>query len=48
MFAALRKSAIGVRRGKARLHPRHVVPKPAQAYEPEMPVEVREWRWLIW
>jgi hypothetical protein len=27
----------------SRLHPRHVVPKPAQAYEPEMPVEVREW-----
>src|SRR5258705_13540077 len=26
-----------------RLHPRHVVPKPAQAYEPEVPVEVREW-----
>jgi hypothetical protein len=25
------------------LHPRHVVPKPAQAYEPEVPVEVREW-----
>jgi hypothetical protein len=22
----------------SRLHPRHVVPKPAQAYEPEMPV----------
>src|SRR5262249_40206161 len=27
----------------SRLHPRHVVPKPAQAYEPEMPVEGREW-----
>ena len=27
----------------SRLHPRHVVPKPAQAYEPEVPVEVREW-----
>src|SRR5712691_3562492 len=26
-----------------RLHPRHVVPKPAQAYEPEVPVKVREW-----
>src|SRR5260370_8646314 len=26
----------------SRLHPRHVVPKPAQAYEPEVPVEVRE------
>ena len=22
----------------SRLHPRHVVPKPAQAYEPEVPV----------
>jgi len=27
----------------SRLHPRHVVPKPAQAYEPEVPVQVREW-----
>src|SRR5439155_22000581 len=27
----------------SRLHPRHVVPKPAQAYKPEVPVEVREW-----
>ena len=27
----------------SRLRPRHVVPKPAQAYEPEVPVEVREW-----
>src|SRR5258708_671555 len=27
----------------SRLHPRHVVPKPSQAYEPEVPVEVREW-----
>jgi hypothetical protein len=26
----------------SRLHPRHVVPKPAQAYAPEMPVKVRE------
>ena len=26
----------------SRLHPRHVVPKPAQAYELEMPVKVRE------
>ncbi len=24
-------------------HPRHVVPKPGQAYEPEVPVKVREW-----
>ena len=24
-------------------HPRHVVPKPTQAYEPEVPVKVREW-----
>ena len=27
----------------SRLHPRHVVPKPAQAYEPEVPVKVRKW-----
>jgi hypothetical protein len=27
----------------SRLRPRHVMPKPAQAYEPEVPVEVREW-----
>jgi hypothetical protein len=27
----------------SRLHPRHVMPKPAQAYEPEVPVEVRGW-----
>src|SRR6266702_2538973 len=27
----------------SRLHPRHVVPKPRQAYEPEVPVKVREW-----
>ena len=27
----------------SRLRPRHVVPKPGQAYEPEVPVEVREW-----
>jgi hypothetical protein len=27
----------------SRLHPRHVVPKLAQAYEPEVPVEMREW-----
>src|ERR1700687_3993330 len=26
-----------------RLRPRHVVPKPAQAYEPEVPVKVRDW-----
>src|SRR4029077_84129 len=26
----------------SRLHPRHVVPKPAQAHEPEVPVKVRE------
>jgi hypothetical protein len=24
----------------SRLHPRHVVPKPTQAYEPEVPVKV--------
>src|SRR5580692_3924538 len=28
----------------SRLRPRHVVPKPAQTYEPEVPVEVREWK----
>src|SRR6267142_1700811 len=27
----------------SRLHPRHVVPKPRQAYEPEVPVKVRKW-----
>src|ERR1035437_1975771 len=27
----------------SRLHPRHVVPKPAQSYEPKVPVKVREW-----
>src|SRR6266850_3364672 len=27
----------------SRLHPRHVVPKPGQAYEAVIPVEVREW-----
>src|SRR5258708_37010801 len=27
----------------SRLRPRHVVPKPAQAYEPKVPVKVREW-----
>src|ERR1700677_1442344 len=27
----------------SRLRPRHVVPKPGQAYEPEVPVEVRGW-----
>ena len=27
----------------SRLHPQHVVPQPAQAYEPEVPVKVREW-----
>src|SRR5205823_6918549 len=27
----------------SRLHPRHVVPKRGQAYEPEVPVKVREW-----
>ena len=26
----------------SRLHPRHVVPQPAQAYEPQVPVKVRE------
>ena len=27
----------------SRLRPRLIVPKPAQAYEPEVPVKVREW-----
>ena len=27
----------------SRLRPRHVAPKRGQAYEPEVPVEVREW-----
>src|ERR1700680_5016754 len=27
----------------SRLHPRHVVPKPAQAYGPKVPVKMREW-----
>src|SRR6202022_4212736 len=27
----------------SRLHSRHVVPKPAQAYEPKVPVKMREW-----
>src|SRR6516225_4677995 len=27
----------------SRLRPRHVVPKPAQTYEPELLVELREW-----
>src|SRR5262249_55102941 len=27
----------------SRLHPRHVVLKRGQAYEPEVPVKVREW-----
>jgi hypothetical protein len=27
----------------SRLHPRHVVPKSSQAYETEVPVQVREW-----
>ena len=27
----------------SRLHPRHVAPERGQAYEPEVPVQVREW-----
>src|ERR1700735_5045664 len=27
----------------SRLRPRHVLPKPGQTYEPEVPVEMREW-----
>src|SRR5467141_2439929 len=39
----MRISRIRLSDKTSRLHPRHVVPKPAQAYEPEVPVEVREW-----
>jgi hypothetical protein len=31
------------RRSTSRLHPRHVAAKRRQAYEPEVPVKVREW-----
>src|SRR5215218_6866999 len=30
-------------RKTSRLHPRHAAPKRAQAYEPEVPVKLREW-----
>ena len=39
----LRRYRIRLSDKTSRLHPRHVVPKPAQAYEPEVPVKVREW-----
>src|SRR6202521_718344 len=39
----MRISPIRLSDKTSRLHPRHVVPKPAQAYELEMPVKVREW-----
>src|SRR5467141_1504168 len=39
----MRISRIRLSDKTSRLHPRHVVPKPAQAYEPEVPVKVREW-----
>ena len=35
--------ASGSRTRTSRLRPRHVAPKRAQAYEPEVPVKVREW-----
>src|SRR5207253_11094937 len=38
-----RSPASGSRTRLSRLHPRHVVPKPTQAYELEVPVDVREW-----
>src|SRR4051812_44474854 len=38
----MRISRIRLSDKTSRLHPRHVVPKPAQAYEPEVPVKVRE------
>src|SRR5436189_1689418 len=36
-------SPIGLSDKTSRLHPRHVVPQRGQAYEPEVPVKVREW-----
>jgi hypothetical protein len=39
----MRISRIRLSDKTSRLHPRHVVLKPAQAYEPEVPVEVRGW-----
>src|SRR6516164_3797898 len=39
----VRISRIRLSDKSSRLHPRHVVPKPGQAYEPEVPVKVREW-----
>jgi hypothetical protein len=36
------KSKMATKDKTSRLHPRHVVPKPTQAYEPEVPVKVRE------
>ena len=39
----MRISRIRLSDKTSRLHPRRVAPKPAQAYEPEVPVEVREW-----
>ena len=38
----MRISRIRLSDKTSRLRPRHVVPKPAQAYEPEVPVKVRE------
>src|SRR5712672_4468397 len=39
----MRISRIRLSDKTSRLRPRHVVPKLAQAYEPEVPVKVREW-----
>jgi hypothetical protein len=41
--SSLQISRIRLSDKTSRLHPRHVVPKPAQTYEPEVPVQVREW-----
>src|SRR4029453_12759122 len=39
-----RISRIRLSEKTSRFHPRHVVPKPAQAHEPKVPVKVREWK----
>ena len=39
----MRRDRIRLSDKTSRLHPRHVMPKPAQAYEPEVPVKVRGW-----
>src|SRR6476646_3601481 len=40
---ANQKALLAYAERNALVYPRHVVPKPAQAYEPEVPVKVREW-----